>query len=268
MVLDRRAPHSDQGWHEGCVGAAAAPLAAPRLSATSQVMLLRQGWSSWSFASPTPHLSHFIKTHLLSPTTQCIYKLFQCFVFGNSFRKGKSEGAVPEKLWEPCSVWVISRLKYFPEVWSFLFLFFFPLWASSSPLQGDERKQIESKWVGKGYSFMGKSCWFSLQMCWSIDWCTRGKTQLLQKCSPDTAQLDEPPLLVSTLSSQLQNYWFKCFAIDCTIKAWVGEGTYSQLWYSASLFMTQRHVIYVCCCWMGLKCVFRRDFPKILTLHK
>lgn len=107
-------------------------------------------------------------------------------------------------------------------------------------------KQTESKGVGKGYSFMGKACGFSLQMCWSIDWWSQSKTQLLWKCSSGTVQPAEPPLLVLALSSQLQNYWFKHFTIDCTIKAWVGEGTCSQLWYSASLYMTQRHIIYLC----------------------
>lgn len=193
-------------------------------SGASRVRLLRQGLTSRPFAPPHPHLTQFIQTPLLSLATAFIYKPFQCFVFGNSFSIEKGKSTVLEKLWEPCSVRMISRLKYLCQVWSFFSL------SKCIPCKGikvETEEQIESKGVGKGYSFMGRSCGFSLQMCWSIDWCTQGKTQLLQKCSSGTAQPAEPPLLVSALSSQLQNYWFKHFTIDCTIKAWVEEGTCS-----------------------------------------
>lgn len=126
--------------------------------------------------------------------------------------------------------------------------FFIPL-SKFMPCKGIEvktDKENASKGVGKLYSFLGKSCGFSLQMYWSIDWCTQGKTKLLRKCSSSTAPPAEPSPLELALSSQLDSYWFKCFTIDCIIKAWVGEGTCSQLWYPALLYMTQSHIIYLC----------------------
>lgn len=118
---------------------------------------------------------------------------------------------------------------------------------------------------------MEKCCGFSLKMCWSINSCSKCRTQILWKCISGTAQPAEAPPLVLALSSQFQNYWFKHSIIDYVIQGWVKEGACSQLWYyGIQLHFTwlyEAHYLFVSCCGMRLKHVFRWAFGPWQVKH-
>lgn len=138
-----------------CGGCSLSPHLDPG-DAASPGMLL----TSPAFASSCPHPAQFAQTLPPSFATAFIYKSFQCCVRGN-FRVGKRKSTELGELWEPSSLWIISRLKYLCEVWRF---FFFP-WAGSCPVKGFKLRP-KSSWIQrsrKGILVHGKILWIFSQ---------------------------------------------------------------------------------------------------------